>query len=152
MKQRVVYVGGPFRGPNHWAIAQNIRRAEELALEVWRLGAVALSPHLNSMHFDGVLPDETWLKGDLELLSRCDAMILTAGWRESAGTLAEVQHADTTGKPVFEHLQELALWLGSKRYTPADRPAVPAEEWLKGYMNRKACGVTAPHNTIFRLR
>lgn len=137
---KVIYVAGPYRGPNAWAIEQNIRSAEELALEVWRLGAVALSPHLNTAHFQGVLSDETWLKGDLELLSRCDAMILTTGWRDSAGTLAEVQHAVAADKPVFQTLDELAAWL--------DRP-VPATLVAPGIWKMSPAD-PAPHRIIFR--
>lgn len=134
---KVIYVAGPYRGPNAWAIAQNIRRAEELALDVWRLGAVALCPHLNSMHFDGVLPDETWLNGDLELMSRCDAVILAPGWHASSGAQAEVQQA--RGRiPVFECLGNLAWWLG--KGAPSMTQMFP----------QPAMAEPAPHSTIFR--
>ena len=110
----VIYVGGPFRGKNHWDIAQNIRRAEALGLEVWRLGAVALVPHLNTAHFQNALPDDVWLKGDLELLRRCDGIIVTPDWRGSAGTRAEVDFAAGLSMPVFHEIEELAGWLRSE--------------------------------------
>ena len=40
---KVVYVAGPFRGDSHWDIEQNIRRAEELSLEIWKAGGAGLS-------------------------------------------------------------------------------------------------------------
>ena len=98
---KVVYLVGPFRGPSTWAVEQNIRRAEEIALEVWRAGGVALCPHLNTRYFQGELPDEVWLRGDLELLWRCDAVLVLPGWSESDGSWAEVCRALDLGRLLF---------------------------------------------------
>jgi len=114
MRLPVVYVAGPFRGPNAWEIEENIRRAERLALEVWRLGAVALCPHTNTRHFQGALDDRVWLRGDLEMLTRCDAMILTDDWERSSGAHAEELFARERNMPVFYHLASLALWLADR--------------------------------------
>lgn len=108
---KVVYVAGPFRGPSAWAIECNIRRAEELALEVWRLGAAALCPHCNTRFFQGAAPDEVWLEGDLEMLRRCDAILLTSDWIKSSGARAEVKFAEEHGIPVMHTLSQLQDWL-----------------------------------------
>lgn len=96
---KLVYVAGPFRGKSHWDIACNIRRAEALALEVWRQGVAALCPHANTAHFQDAAPDHVWLDGDLEMLRRCDAMVLTPDWRRSSGATAEVKEAIKLGIP-----------------------------------------------------
>lgn len=101
MRQKVVYVAGPFRAANQWQQFQNIRRAETLAFEVWRLGAVAICPHLNTAHFQDALPDKVWLDGDLEIVRRCDAVVLVAGWERSQGAKLEKQLAHELGIPVF---------------------------------------------------
>ena len=98
---KVVYVAGPYRGANAWEVEQNIRRAEAVALELWRMGAAAVCPHANSRFFNGTLPDDVFLKGDLELLSRCDGVVLVRGWEQSAGAVAEVRHASRLVKPTF---------------------------------------------------
>lgn len=108
---RVIYVAGPYRGPDAWAIESNIRRAEALALEVWRLGAVALCPHCNTRFFQGAAPDAVWLEGDLELLRRCDAVILTPDWEDSRGARVERELAARLGLPIFDTLEPLAEWL-----------------------------------------
>lgn len=108
---RVVYVAGPFRGPDHWAIEQNIRRAEELALEVWKSGAAALCPHMNTRHFQGVLPDDVWLRGDLALLHKCDAVIMTTDWKRSAGATEEHSYALRHGIPILYSIHDLKNWL-----------------------------------------
>src|SRR5690349_1445104 len=73
---KVIYIAGKYRGPNAWAIEQNIRAAEEVAARVWAMGMVALCPHANSRHMDGVATDEVFLDGTMELLRRCDAVVL----------------------------------------------------------------------------
>lgn len=108
---RVVYVGGPFRGPNSWEIEQNIRRAEELGLAVWRLGAAAITPHCNTRFFQGAAPDEVWLQGDLAILAKCDAMLLTPDWERSAGAIVEEAFARAKGIPVFDRIEKLEKWL-----------------------------------------
>lgn len=118
---KLVYVAGPFRGPNAWEIEQNIRRAESLALEVWRLGAAVICPHTNTRFFQGAADDKIWLEGDLEMLRRCDVVMLTPDWRRSSGAQAEVQEALELEIPVFEGLTGLSLWLMGATHTPLTR-------------------------------
>jgi len=108
---KVIYVAGPFRGPSHWAIAENIRHAERLALLVWQSGGAAICPHLNTAHFQDAAPDDVWLEGDLAILSRCDAVIFTNNWRKSVGACAEHQHAIDHDIPTFYDIDTLATWI-----------------------------------------
>lgn len=107
---KLIYIAGPFRGANAWAIEQNIRRAEETAFMVWSAGFVAICPHTNTRFFEGALPDHMWLEGDLEILSRCDAMVLAPNWEHSRGTAAEIAFAQERGIRVFETVTELKAW------------------------------------------
>lgn len=104
---KVVYIAGPFRGPNSWEIECNIRRAEELALSAWRAGYAVICPHTNTRFFQGAGPDQIWLEGDIEILRRCDAVLLTEDWQRSSGARAEVDVAKAQGIPVFETLAAL---------------------------------------------
>lgn len=108
---KVVYIAGPFRGPSAWAIEQNIRRAEELALEVWKLGAAAICPHCNTRFFQGAADDSVWLDGDLEILKRCDAVLMTEGWQKSSGATVEHGAADVWGIPIFYDAETLKEWI-----------------------------------------
>lgn len=123
MRKLVVYIAGPFRAPSHWGIAQNIRRAEALALEVWRAGAVAICPHLNTMHYQDELPDKIWLDGDLEILSRCDAVVMVPGWEKSKGSVAERAFARERNMPVIDGsvsgsvVDDFKDWLSDVQYT-----------------------------------
>ena len=117
--RKIVYIAGPFRSvnadgkSNAWGVQCHVMNAMKVALEVWKLGAVALCPHSNSMFFqdaDGC-EDNVWLEGDLELVLRSDAMIMTEDWRRSSGATAEKAFAETHGIPVFESIAELEIWL-----------------------------------------
>lgn len=128
---KVIYVAGPFRSRHAYGVHCNIAHAEALALKVWALNVPArqlarldrsgeadvtkrvavICPHANTAHFDGTLPDAVWLEGDLELLRRSDAVIVTENWRESTGAVAEVRAANALGIPVFDAVGELERWL-----------------------------------------
>lgn len=112
---KLVYIAGPYRGANAWEVECNIRRAEALALEVWKLGAAAICPHANTRFFQNAAPDETWLEGDLEILRRCDAIMLTSDWRRSSGACGEVAVAKMRGIPIFDDLGVLERWLQAKK-------------------------------------
>lgn len=114
---KLVYIAGPYRSPTVRGIVENIRRAESLSLIVWRMGAAALCPHMNTAHFDGAITDEAILAGDREMLGRCDAVMLVSGWRHSEGTRDEVELARELGIPVFENRYELRRWLRTDHAT-----------------------------------
>ena len=111
----VVYVAGPFRGDSYWDQENNVRRAEELSLEVWRSGCAALCPHANTRFFQGAAPDHVWLEGDLELLRRCDAIIMVSGWGNSIGASIEHDEAVSIGLPIFYNIDELHSYLNVAR-------------------------------------
>lgn len=109
---KVIYIAGPFRAKTPWGIEQNIRRAEVLSLRVAKLGAMPLCPHTNTRNFEGEMPDQFWLDGTLELMAKCDAVILVEGWRNSEGSMGEVKKANELGIPVFEKLCDLEFSMG----------------------------------------
>lgn len=122
-KVKVVYIAGPFRADSAWAVECNIRKAEEAALEIWRTGlAAALCPHTNTRFFQGAAPDDVWLRGTLELLRRCDAILLISGWKSSTGSVAERDLAEGELQlPVFTSLQACVDWLGSDEDRKAEK-------------------------------
>lgn len=114
---KVIYIAGKYRGPNAWAIEQNIRAAEEVAARVWAAGHVALCPHSNARHMlPGLVSDDAACDGNLELLRRCDAVLLVSNWQDSAGARAEVAEAERLGLPVFG------------RRVPADGEDIPSAD------------------------
>lgn len=112
---KVIYIAGPYRGSCEFDVRMNIRKAEEEALFVWSCGGVALCPHKNTAGFGGAygIPDKVWLEGDIELLSRCDAIYTIHGWRSGFGAFSELEIAQKKGitvlydrNSVFKYLKD----------------------------------------------
>lgn len=103
-RMKLAYISGPYRsqgGIN--GIYDNVQHARASALKLWKKGYAVLCPHMNTQFLDGALPDEVWLGGDLEMLHRCDLVLMVDGWKDSAGSLAEKALAEKLGLPVFTH-------------------------------------------------
>ena len=100
----LAYIAGKYRGPTAWAVEQNIRRAEELGFAVakWFIPVI---PHSMFRYFNGTQTDEFWLEGTLEIMRRCDVVILLPDWIESAGATAESKEAWRLGIPVVVALE-----------------------------------------------
>lgn len=97
---KVAYIAGPYRAETPWKIARNIRAASEVALKYSKLGYAVICPHANTAHMDGELPDSFWLEATLELMRRCDVVVMMAGWRKSSGARAEYVEANRLGKSI----------------------------------------------------
>ena len=108
---KLIYIAGPFRAENAWEVERNIRRAEEMAFRVAsETGAAFVCPHTNSRFFDGTIHGRYWLDATLEIMRRCDAVMVLPGHESSEGTLGEIAEATRLGIPVFYEFDELAEW------------------------------------------
>src|SRR5574340_795962 len=109
----IIYVAGPYRGKNQAEIAAHIDEARKVAIEIWEAGHVALCPHLNTAHFedDCDCHEDEYLEGDLQLVGRCEEIVMIKNWEFSAGALAEKKYAEARNIPVYSYpaLPELNL-------------------------------------------
>ena len=99
---KLIYVAGPYRAPTTWGIAQNIHHARAVGAVIAELGAYPVIPHSNTAHMDGVADDALWLAGTLELMRRCDGVVMFGLWKKSNGATAERREAMERGIPVHE--------------------------------------------------
>ena len=109
----LIYIAGPFRGPTPYDVHRNVCAAESWGLTVARLGGYPVIPHTMTQHFDKQLTDEFWLEGTMEMLRRCDAVILMDSWRRSTGAQAEATEARRLKIPVFEDPYNLEQWISA---------------------------------------
>lgn len=101
----LVYVSGKYSGEDATEIEENIQTARRVAIELWELGHAVICPHLNTAHFeeDCQLLYDDYIEGDLDILTRCDVIVMLPGWEESRGANVEKGCADRLGIPVYEY-------------------------------------------------
>jgi len=97
----LVYIAGAFRNETYWGMYQNVRRAEQKALELWSQGYAVICPHLNTANFQGALPDRVWLEGCLEIVKRCDTIYMMRGYKLSEGSVKELKLAHDLGRTIL---------------------------------------------------
>lgn len=106
----IVYISGPYSAKTYKERQANIEAARKVAYEYWRKGFTVICPHANTANFDDCygkhIGHEGWLKGDLEILLRCDAIVMMYGWEESKGACMEHAYAQLIGIPIFYAVEQ----------------------------------------------
>ena len=76
-----------------------------ISVNLLRSGFHVITPHKNTAGYekyeDGNLTYETWLKLDLDILSRCDAIYVMVNSEDSQGVKKEIEFARAMGMPVI---------------------------------------------------
>ncbi|HEW91205.1 MAG TPA: DUF4406 domain-containing protein [Thermotogaceae bacterium] len=112
---KLVFISGPYKADTNWQIERNIRNAEIASLMVWKLGAVPICVHTMNRHFFGEIDEERVINGCMDIIMRCDAILMLSGWEESAGSYMEYNFAMKNNVTVFTRIDELANWLEGKK-------------------------------------
>lgn len=101
-EKTLVYVAGSFRAKTPYLVEKNIRAAEYLSVAVANTSeGFPVCPHTMGRYLSGAAPDQVWLDGDLEMMRRCDAVLVCPGYEKSSGTLAEIAEAFQVGIPIY---------------------------------------------------
>lgn len=100
---KVVYVAGPFSDDDRiHGVERNVLKASEVALKLWRHGFAVICPHKNTSGFQhSELPNEIFYEGDLEILRRCDYVMMIEGYAKSEGAMREYHLAKELGIPIL---------------------------------------------------
>lgn len=98
---KLAYISGAYSAPNTYTTKQNIQHAERVHAEVLRAGYASICPHLNSAFMDGVIDYRGWMDVDIEIVRRCDFMVMVPGWERSAGACEERAVAIGLGMAVY---------------------------------------------------
>lgn len=108
---KVIYTAGPYNGTDHLDIKQHILNASKVAIECWKKGWAVICPHKNTGGYEGYEGDgvdwNTWIKGDLEILKRCDAIVMVEDWEESKGANMELEKAKEWGLDIYYSVDEV---------------------------------------------
>lgn len=128
---RLVYIAGPYRGPDITAVRKNIQAAKNTAItlidqlhkKTEMMAWFPVVPHMNTALFDfqgeleGV-PDEYYLRGTMQQLMGCQAVVLVShdAIQKSKGTTAEVARANEHGIPVFVNVESFLRFATDRDY------------------------------------
>ncbi len=97
----VFYTAGPYRALGAWRTELNIRIAENAAQMLRRHGQYVICPHTNCRYSDYDVRDEQYLAETMELMRRCDVVLVLPGWQDSAGTIGEINEAERRQMPLL---------------------------------------------------
>ena len=108
----IVYVAGKYSGD----ISGNIHKARQTAIKLWELGYTVFCPHLNTVHFeiDCKCQYDDYILGDLEILERCDVILMLDNWESSRGAMSEHEFAELKKIPIFYKIEDLERWYNEK--------------------------------------
>lgn len=104
--KRIIYVAGPYTAKEDFKRLHNIQKADEVNLQLWSLGYFAICPHKITAFYGGLCDESVFIEGGLEILRRCDAVVLVEGWESSGGTLGEIKEAMDLEIPVYENVED----------------------------------------------
>jgi hypothetical protein len=107
----IAYVAGPYRGKTEIEVRHNIDRAANVAEILWIGGFAVVCPHLNSAFFGGCISDEQFIARYIEIMNRCDCVVMGYGSVASDGAWRERTAAIAAGIPVFEWPADALDWL-----------------------------------------
>ncbi len=100
-RKKVIYVAGAYSSEDSATVWNNIMDAREAGILIWSLGAVAIVPHLNTMFYPSEIPYMEYMRGDFEIIRRCDAIYMLHNYEFSTGALAEKSFAVSLELPVL---------------------------------------------------
>lgn len=96
---KMIYIAGKYTDARgEWYQHLNIELAKRVARHFWKKGDYAvICPHANSAFMGDSSPSnwEMWLEGDLEMIKRCDMIVMLPNYKDSAGALKELAFAQS---------------------------------------------------------
>ena len=98
---KIAYTAGSYRASTEYGLVQNIRKAEAVAIELWKIGYAVICPHKSTAHLGGIVDDEIFLNGCIEIVSRCDLIVMLEEWENSEGARMELTQAEMCDISVF---------------------------------------------------
>ena len=107
---KLIYVAGPYRGATPDRVRMHIESAKMTGLLMAEKGWYPVIPHANTDQFERLeptIPDAFYLDGTLEMMRRCDAVVLCPGHERSSGTQGEIVEAKRLGMHIFYAAHEV---------------------------------------------
>ena len=111
MKLVLVYIAAPYSAPTQAGIEENVKAAQKLGAEVMTAfpgKVLAVVPHSVGKGLEDKGDYKFWSAATLELMKRCDGVVLRHNWRNSPGALGEVDAALRLRMPIVVESENLS--------------------------------------------
>ncbi len=100
----LIYLASPYAHTSAKVSEARLEAARFVCGRMVDQGRIVMSPlvYLGEIANKGVHPPQGWYAFDLQLLARCDELVVLQlpGWEDSKGVLVEIAGAQTKGMPV----------------------------------------------------
>lgn len=97
----MAYLSAPMSAPDALTRIFHYLAAKRASHELWEAEVLHYCPHTNSPAIGGTdVAYESWMAMDLEVLRRCDFIVMAGNWSESLGCRRELAMAMHLGLPV----------------------------------------------------
>lgn len=110
-----IYLAGKYTEAHTYLVQRNIALAMHHAQEVAIMGALPVTPHLLTANMDGIQHYQWWCDVTMQLMRKCDAVLMLPNYDRSNGAVAELVEALRLDMPVFYCLGELRHWLADSK-------------------------------------
>lgn len=104
---RMIYVAGKYSGETYSEVDDNIKKAEKVSIKLLEAGWCVITPHKNYAHYEQYravsekLDYRFFMKCDMEILSRCDALFAMTNSKDSPGAKEELYFAHEKGIHIY---------------------------------------------------
>ncbi len=104
MDPALVYIASPYAHPSQKVREARLEAVRHVCGTMVNKGKIVMPPlvYLGELAYRGVHPPQGWYAFDLQLLARCDELLVLQlpGWEDSRGVMVEIAGAQTKGMPV----------------------------------------------------
>ena len=110
----LIYLASPYAHPSGSVREARLEAVRHVCGKMVDEGKIVMSPlvYLGELAYKGVHPPQGWYAFDLQLLARCDELLVLQlpGWKDSKGVMVEIAGAQTRNIPIsLMSLEEAAL-------------------------------------------
>lgn len=150
----LIYVAGPYTAETWQGVRANVDKACEAGRLLMHLGHHPVVPHSMYMGWDLADPRlnyEHFIKADLDLLARCDAIVMLPGWENSPGSCGEYTEALERGLQIYLDLIQVPQ-VGSDDAPPGPQPITTPAADPGGDVYLKAFNVLSQRYDVLRAR
>ena len=128
----LIYTAGPYSASaGAGTVEENITRARDVAARLWDMGYSVICPHMNTAGFEKLtqLSNEQFVDRDLEIVERCDGLVMLPYWEQSRGAIREHVHAREHGLQIWIWPDVPEVSVGAQKNRRTVKP-----DWLKRFI------------------